>query len=228
MFISFISQKGGTGKSTLSIHIAALMARSGCNTLLIDADPQASTMAWLACRARQGYRSIPGLTVMAISNGTITDQLPQLARSYGCIIIDGPPGGDRTTRDVVLASDLVLVPVGLSGFDVWAGDSISHTIEQLRPVQQRASKQPLDWYYIISKKNRTLAGKSILKALEKKGNPLLDSQISQRACFVESTSQGLTIFETEPAASKASREILALGDELQTLIRQRQQRKNAA
>lgn len=95
MFISFISQKGGTGKTTLALHVAALLPTLGYKTLFIDADPQASAMAWHACRAQGGHASPKGLTMMANCNGTITDQLAELAQSYDCIIIDGPPRGDR-------------------------------------------------------------------------------------------------------------------------------------
>lgn len=229
MFISFISQKGGTGKTTLALHIAAYMANAGLKTLLIDADPQASAMAWLACRIQQGRSTPPNLTIMAINNGTITDQMPELSKTYACIIIDGPPRGDRIARDVILASDIVLVPTRLSGFDVWAADSITRTIEELRPVQQMASKRPLDWFYVVNQKNpRTLAGKAILKALEATAGHLIETHVCERACFVEATSQGLTVLETEPASSKALHEIERVGDELRQLINQRQQRSAAA
>lgn len=229
MFVSFISQKGGTGKTTLALHMAALLPTFGYKTLLIDADPQASAMAWHACRLRSGRPSPKGLTVMANCNGTITDQLAELSQSYDCVLIDGPPRGDRIARDVILASDLVIVPTRLSGFDVWAADSISKAIAELRAVQQMASKRPLDWSYVVNQKNpRTLAGKSILRGLEKSGANILDSHVCERACFVEATSQGLTILETEPTRSKARFEIERLGDELRHLIQQRQSRSIAA
>lgn len=229
MFISFISQKGGTGKTTLTLHMAALLPTFGYKTLLIDADPQASAMAWHACRANSGRPNPKGLTVMANCNGTITDQLPELSQSYDCVLIDGPPRGDRIARDVILASDLVFVPTRLSGFDVWAADSISRTIDEMRAVQQLASKRPLEWFYAINQmKPRTLAGKAILRSLEKSGAAVLDSYICERACFVEATSQGLTVLETEPTGSKARREIECLGDELRNLIRQRQNMSIAA
>ena len=228
MFISFISQKGGTGKTTLALHVAALMAAAGQKTLLIDADPQASSMAWFACRVGHKQPSPKGLTVMAINNGTITDQLPELANSYDCIIIDGPPRGDRIARDVILASDIVIIPTRLSGFDVWAGDSITKTIEELRPIQKMASKRPLDWFYVVNQKNpRTTVGKVILRALEQHQGHILDSHICERTCFIESTSQGLTILETEQPGSKALREITALADEIRSLIHQRHNRSAA-
>lgn len=229
MFIGIISQKGGTGKTTIALHIAAALAQQGLRTLLVDADPQASAMAWFAARMQNGHATPQNLTLTAISNGTITNQLVELARTYDCIVIDGPPGGDRTTRDVVLASDIVLVPTRLSGFDVWAADSITKTIEELRPIQQMAGKRPLDWFYVVNQKDpRTLAGKAILKALERQTGRVLDTHLCQRASFVEATSQGLTILDTEPEGSKSRRELAALCDELRTLIHQRQQERIAA
>lgn len=229
MFISFISQKGGTGKTTLAIHVAALMPTFGFKTLLIDADPQASTMAWHALRLQSGRGSPKGLTVMANANGTITDQLPELSQSYDCVIIDGPPRGDHIARDIILASNIVIVPTRLSGFDVWAADSISKTVSEMRSVQQLASKRPLDWFYAVNLKNpRTLAGKAILRGLEQSGADVLESHICERTAFVEATSQGLTILETEPPRSKARIELEHLGNELRTLINQYQQRSIAA
>lgn len=228
MFISLISQKGGTGKTTLALHLASLMPSYGYKTLLIDADPQASAMAWLACRAQHKHPAPKGLTVMAISNGTITDQLTELGKTYDCVVIDGPPRGDRIARDVILASDLVLIPTRLSGFDVWAGDSITQTIEELRPIQKMAAKRPLDWFYVVNQKNpRTTVGKVILKALEQRQGHVLDSHTCERTSFVEATSQGLTVFETEAKGGKAVREMTALADEIHTLMINRQHRSAA-
>lgn len=229
VFVSFISQKGGTGKTTLALHMAALMPTFGFKTLLIDADPQASAMAWHACRLNSGRASPKGLTVLANATGTITDQLAELSQSYDCVLIDGPPRGDRIARDVILASDIVIVPTRLSGFDVWAADSISKTIAEMRAIQQMASKRPLDWFYAINQKApRTLAGKAILRGLEAAHAHVLESHICERASFVEATSQGLTVFETDPARSKARLELERLGDELRSLIQQRQSRSIAA
>ena len=44
--ISFISQKGGVGKTTLAIHLAVAFSADGLNVAILDLDPQASAAEW--------------------------------------------------------------------------------------------------------------------------------------------------------------------------------------
>ena len=44
--ITVISQKGGAGKTTLAIHLAAASASAGLTTLILDTDPQATASHW--------------------------------------------------------------------------------------------------------------------------------------------------------------------------------------
>jgi len=44
--ISIISQKGGAGKTTLAIHIAAAATAAGLSALILDANPQATASQW--------------------------------------------------------------------------------------------------------------------------------------------------------------------------------------
>ena len=44
--IAIISQKGGAGKTTLSVHLATAAALAGHNAAIIDLDPQGTAASW--------------------------------------------------------------------------------------------------------------------------------------------------------------------------------------
>ena len=86
MIYSFLNQKGGVGKTTLSIHLADGLARRRSRVLLIDADPQQTAMKWSTFQAGKH-----GFSVVAMATPTLHKELPPIAADYTDIVIDGPP-----------------------------------------------------------------------------------------------------------------------------------------
>lgn len=87
MIIGVINQKGGVGKTTLSINIADTYARTERKqVLLVDADPQCSSLAW--AESRDEDTAFP---VIAMATDKIWRDLPKIAEAYDRVIIDGPP-----------------------------------------------------------------------------------------------------------------------------------------
>jgi len=113
--IALISQKGGVGKSTLAVHIAAEAARFGRRTLLVDLDPQASSSMWAERRGDLPPDVVsehPVRLAAALKN----------ARDHGyeVVVLDTAPHADQAALQAARVADLVLVPCRPALFDLMA------------------------------------------------------------------------------------------------------------
>ena len=132
--LSWLNQKGGVGKTTLSIHVATALARAG-TVLLVDADPQGSALDWQEQRAADGAFPVIGLATTRLHR-----EIPVIGRHYDWVVIDGPPRANDLAKSAIAASDIVLIPVQPSPFDVWAAQDILTLVEEcavLKPVDAR-------------------------------------------------------------------------------------------
>src|SRR5260370_40167934 len=100
MIVALLNQKGGVGKTTLALHLAGQWARQGKRVILIDADPQGSSLDWSEQRAREGRPRRFG--VIGLAGDTLDRQAPQLARHARPLIIDRPPRRSGLTRPAEL------------------------------------------------------------------------------------------------------------------------------
>lgn len=202
--IGFLNQKGGVGKTTLAVHVADVLARRGHRTLLVDADPQGSALDWAA--SRQGEPLFP---VAGLPRASIHKELPVLASGYEFVIIDGPPRVYEVAQAAVMASDLVLIPVQPSPYDVWAAKEIVDLL-QGASVYKPALKAA---FTINRKIVNTALGRDVVEALAEYPLPVLRSAVCQRVALAESAAKGQTVFETSPE-SPGAREVAALVDEV--------------
>jgi chromosome partitioning protein len=204
MIISFLNQKGGVGKTTLAIHVADALARRKYKVLLIDADPQGSALDWAA--ARQGE---PLFAVAGLPKASIHKELPALAKGFDIVIIDGPPRVYDVARSAIMASDLVLVPVQPSPYDVWAAKEIIDLM-----TEAAIFKPSLKTAFTINRKIvNTALGRDVVEALADYPIPVMKTSVCQRVALAESAAQGMTVFEMS-SNNTAKRELNGLVDEI--------------
>lgn len=204
MIFGFLNQKGGVGKSTLSICLAASLARTGARVLLIDADPQGSALDWAA--ARQGKQLF---TVVGFPRPSIHKEIGQMGQGYDHIVIDGPPRVTDLARSAIMASDVVVIPVQPSPYDIWAAEEVVKLIDEARIY-----KENIKSVFLVNRKiTNTAIGRDVREALAAYPVHVLDASVAQRVVFAEAAAQGQAIFEIDPNGPAVA-EIEAVAAEL--------------
>lgn len=204
MIFGILNQKGGVGKTTISVNLAACLARTGARVLLIDADPQGSSLDWAA--ARQGA---PLFSVVGFPRPSIHKEIGQIGQGYDHIVIDGPPRVTDLARSAIMASDMVVIPVQPSPYDIWAAEEVVKLIEEARIY-----KENIKYVFVVNRKiTNTAIGRDVREALTAYPVHVLQASVAQRVVFAEAAAQGQAVFEIDPTGPAVA-EIEAVAAEL--------------
>lgn len=205
---AFLNQKGGVGKTTLSCNFATALVLSGARVLLIDADPQHGAITW------QEHRETPLLfSVVGLPTDKLHREIPTHAAHYDHVIIDAPPQVNTIARSIILAADLILIPVQPSPHDVWSAKAVVDLI-----TEALTFKENLKTAFVVNRKiTNTAIGRDVFTALANYPFPILHAAIAQRVAFAESAALGQSVLEVDPKGA-AAQEILALTHEALEMI----------
>ncbi len=197
--VAVVARKGGSGKTTIAVHLALAGHLRAIRTLLADADPQRS-----ASEALRG-RSLPGPKVVE-TNGPKLFALQDMARRAGhdLLIVDTPCGPEQDVAAAIAIADLTLIVVRPTFLDIAAAVRSIDTARRLgRPVQ-----------IVINQAYVTRAGRepaSVTKAFEAlrfTGLPVCPEVIRSRAIMQTALTAGRSVEEYGP--SRAEQDMAAL------------------
>jgi len=201
--LAVTSQKGGTGKTTLSGHLAVQAERAGMGpVVLVDCDPQGSLTNWWNLRQEE----TPVLIQTSLAK--LAEDLDSLRETgVQLVIIDTPPAITWTIVNVIKVADLVVIPVRPSPHDLAATGSTVDLIEGL--------DKPMVFVVNAASQRARITGEAAV-ALSQHGT-VAPSIIHSRTDFAASMIDGRTVMEL-PRAEKSTGEIALLWEYLQKRI----------
>jgi chromosome partitioning protein len=194
--IAFVSQKGGTAKTTAAINLAVECGLDGLKVVLIDLDPQVSASNWSDLRE-------------AAEPAVIAPQVPHLARALkqaeelgaDVAIIDTAGRTNEAALAAAKAADLVLIPVQPSLVD------LGTTKASLEIVRMAGTKKAVA--LLTRVKAQGSAHEAATEWLKSNGVEVAPVSLGERIIYQNAYAQGLSVSEMEPQG-KAAHEIQQL------------------
>ena len=186
--ITISQQKGGTGKTTLAVHLAmAFIKYHNLKVAIIDTDPQGSLGKWFMIRSEKKV-SNENLTFKTASLWGAQYESKTLKNDHDIVIIDTPPKIESDARPSIEAADLVLIPMAASHVDFWATGAIVE-------IAKKANKKILAQINRSSQRSKLIdKTKDFIKSLDLESTQTI---IGNRQIYTSSMGEGKTAVEKQ-------------------------------
>jgi chromosome partitioning protein len=209
MIITVGNTKGGVGKTTIAVNLAVEAVREGKKVLLVDTDPQGSSMAFRAEREQDDIRAV------ALVSDKLHKDIKEFSAAFDWIVIDAGGRDNAVFRSAVAACDLFLLPVLPSQFDVWAAEDAISAFKEIQPFNDMIGRIVLNMV-----RSNTIASSEAQEALAAYQNdmPLLSERLHNRVAYKASISNGQGVAEYEPSG-KAAEDIRSLYNEIVSIVK---------
>ena len=202
--ITISQQKGGTGKTTLAVHLAlAFIKYHNLKVAIIDTDPQGSLGKWFMIRTEKKL-SNDNLTFKTASLWGAQYESKALKKDHDIVIIDTPPKIESDARPSIESADLVLIPMAASHVDFWATGAIVE-------IAKKANKKILIQINRANQRSKLISKTNdFIKSLNLSATKTI---VGNRQIFASSMGEGKTAVEKQKK-SNAVEEIKNLSEQI--------------
>jgi chromosome partitioning protein len=213
--VAFAQQKGGAGKTTLAVHLAAWLTESGRTWALVDADPQQAATFW----AREAFPDAPVLSPEG-EDGEAIGRALEAAQDLevSLVIADGPAGSSAPTRRLLVSADLAVIPCGPSALDLRA---MRQTLDLVARAQEiRGGELPRALVVLCRQQPHTLVSRDVIDSAPEIAAPapVARSVIRHRSVIADAAGQGTTAFALGSRGRDAAEEIRGVCEEIAALL----------
>lgn len=214
--ITVFNQKGGCGKTTVSMQVAGTLGLRGNRVLVIDMDEQGTATRW-ASQATDEAPFPATLSNLAMMGGKMHREVRNQIENYDYIVIDCPPAvHSPSPSSAMLVADLALIPIVPAPADMWAVVAAKQLAAHAQATNEQLKARLVP---NMVQKNTTLARDTIDVLAEDDEVPLLRAWLGSRAAYRECQLLGATVHRVARAKDAIS-EVDALVDEVLELVAQ--------
>ena len=201
MIIVIANSKGGVGKSTLAVHLAAWLHEQGHTVTLADCDTQHSSSEWIS-------EAVPDIKTVRLDNpNDILDRLPILGQQTEYVVADGPGSNTETSRALLLRGDLALVPCKASMLEVRALAQATNVLRQAQDIRGGHPRAIIVLSMVGKTYRLTQDMKDAAAALEL---PLAKTALTLKQIYADAPGQGAVVWQLGARGSEAADEVKAL------------------
>jgi chromosome partitioning protein len=198
--IAVVNQKGGSGKTTLSMQMAGALARRSKKVLVVDADPQGTATRWAA--SAEDEKPFPAAVVgLSAASEKVHREVKKFVDNYDFIIIDCPPAADSPVpQSALLIADLALVPIIPSPLDMWAAIGIREVIRNIGDINEELTARLV----VNQCQPHTSLAKEAMEVLPEFGIDVCGTYLRQRTVYRQSAVFGQTVHDFGSKAGNKS------------------------
>jgi chromosome partitioning protein len=205
MIIVIANSKGGVGKSTIAVHLAAWLHEQKHSVILVDCDTQHSSSDWIK-------EAVPELkTVTLSSTDDIMENLPQLRKEFEYVIADGPGSNTDTSRTLLLCADLAIVPCKASMLEVRALSQATIALRHTQTVRNGKPKATIVLSMVGKNYRLTKDMKQAAAALRL---PMAKPALILRQIYADAPGQGAIVWHMGTRGREAGQEMKAFFREI--------------